>query len=167
MKNIRNNFLVIFQVKWRTLHKITYLTCFIWLAMLPTVIMTCVERKKTLILRTVHPSWLKWTVESFHTLQKSCSFMRIAFLFFTLTTEKLCRKRFVTIMAEFPSFCMDLLFTKNKPLFRVANLLFKRFSMNSVQSVYEKSKRTQSQSVSKLTSSDECSGSCLRTEISN
>ena len=82
------------------------------------------------------------------------SFMRIAFLFFTLSTEKLCRKRFVTIMAEFPSFfCMDLLFINNKPLFRIANLLFKRFSMNSVQSVYEKSKRTQSQSVSKLTSS--------------
>ena len=80
------------------------------------------------------------------------TFIRIAFLLFTTTQEKLCRKRLIDLMAEFPSFFHLDIFLGSEPLARIANMFFKRFSINIAQDVYAKSKRTQSASVAKLTS---------------
>ena len=75
-------------------------------------------------------------------------FTRLAFLYFTTTPDKLCRKGFILLMAEFPSYFNLDIFLSSEPLPRIANLFFKRFSKNVGQNVYAKSRKTQSQSAS-------------------
>ena len=79
------------------------------------------------------------------------NFIKLAFLFFT-NTEKLCRRRFMFILSEFPSFFLLDIFLHSEPLSRIANLFFKRFSKNIGQIIYTKSKKPRSATVAKLSS---------------
>ena len=79
-------------------------------------------------------------------------FLRLAFLFFTKSKDKLCRRKLVYIMQELPSFFMLDIFVSEKPLSRIANILFKRFSDNIGQDVYRGCRKTQSATLAKLSS---------------
>jgi len=78
--------------------------------------------------------------------------IKLAFLFFTKTDEKLCRKKLIRILLEFPSFFFLDIFMCEKACSRIANIFFKRFSSNIGQEVYLSCKKSQSATLAKLSS---------------
>ena len=71
------------------------------------------------------------------------------FLFFTHTKETLCRTRFVQILEGFPShFSIDI-FLKKDTLRRLANILFKKFCLNTADLIVAQKKNKKSDKVTK------------------